>query len=611
MRFTYNFSPFINFFFFVFLFFTLLAPFTCSRMFDTCVDVNVEFQKTCVKSHGTHICNKKAREKLFSAIKLANLRMDMDDKREIHSPYLSDRQITELHKSILQYLISKVFSSSSEGSQTDDEVAAINDEKSQNEFLEILIRRLTGFNGLEEFQKNAASTIPENFLEKKWSAVLNLQKRVFELEKELESQKKIVNEYDTFLEESESEMAGGLKRMKISKYNWMPRAVRTTLRYHHDSVTSIAIHPFNPILATAGQDGSIAIWNLLDLSEPEKVIRNAHSRAINCLCFQPMSRSKNAKATAKKPILLASASSDLLIKLWNLRSETFNVPVSTLSSHDHLVSGIQFSRTDTSQLVSCSRDKTIKVWDVSSGWCTKTIRGHSDWVRNVDLCSSVEDGDFILSCSNDQSIRLTHLDSGNGVGLCIGHTQVVEDAIFIPDGRELDLADDSSDIDNDAYRRLGYKYCASCGRDNMIKIWRLPLPDMSSGTPRPAANPQGKLLFEIEGHTTWVRRLVTHPNGKYLVSCSDDKTIKFWDLHKIAVACKENIPAVSPSAVLKDHDSFVNVIAFADPVLPQKYYEYLHGNDDKDRLKAKRLLEQGMRCYLVSGSSDSTAKVWV
>lgn len=534
-------------------------------------------------------------------------KLEMDDGNEIHSPYLSDRQISELHKSILQYLISKVFSSNSQ----DNDANSIADESTQNELLGILLRRLTGFDNLDEFQKNAANTIPENFLEKKWSAVLNLQKKVFELEKELENQKKIVKEYDTFLEENDSEMDGGLKRMKRSKYNWIPRAVRTTLRYHHDSVTSIAIHPFNPILATAGQDGSIVIWNLLDLSEPEKVIRNAHSRAINCLCFQPISRSKDAKNSAKKPILLASASSDLLIKLWNIRSETFNVPVSTLSSHEHLVSRIAFSRSDTSQLVSCSRDKTIKVWDVSSGWCTKTIRGHSDWVRGVDLCSSLEDGDFILSCSNDQSVRLTHLDSGNGVGLCIGHKQVVEDAIFIPDSRELDLADDSSDVDNDAYRRLGYKYCASCGRDNTIKIWRLPLPDMTSGTPRPCANPQGKLLFEIDGHTTWVRRLRIHPNGKYLVSCSDDKTIKFWDLHKIAVACKDDIPAVSPSAVLKDHDSFVNVIAFADPVLPPKYYEYLHSSDDKDQLKAKRLLEQGMRCYLVSGSSDSTVKVWV
>lgn len=595
----------------IFCLFVCLSHFRPSFVFtDVHLDAEINIQhlkKALATFLLSYINNSQSKAYQFLERTDEIFKLEMDDGNEIHSPYLSDRQISELHKSILQYLISKVFSSNSQ----DNDANSIADESTQNELLGILLRRLTGFDNLDEFQKNAANTIPENFLEKKWSAVLNLQKKVFELEKELENQKKIVKEYDTFLEENDSEMDGGLKRMKRSKYNWIPRAVRTTLRYHHDSVTSIAIHPFNPILATAGQDGSIVIWNLLDLSEPEKVIRNAHSRAINCLCFQPISRSKDAKNSAKKPILLASASSDLLIKLWNIRSETFNVPVSTLSSHEHLVSRIAFSRSDTSQLVSCSRDKTIKVWDVSSGWCTKTIRGHSDWVRGVDLCSSLEDGDFILSCSNDQSVRLTHLDSGNGVGLCIGHKQVVEDAIFIPDSRELDLADDSSDVDNDAYRRLGYKYCASCGRDNTIKIWRLPLPDMTSGTPRPCANPQGKLLFEIDGHTTWVRRLRIHPNGKYLVSCSDDKTIKFWDLHKIAVACKDDIPAVSPSAVLKDHDSFVNVIAFADPVLPPKYYEYLHSSDDKDQLKAKRLLEQGMRCYLVSGSSDSTVKVWV
>ena len=32
------------------------------------------------------------------------------------------------------------------------------------------------------------------------------------------------------------------------------------------------------------------------------------------------------------------------------------------------------------------------------------------------------------------------------------------------------------------------------------------------------------------GHDNWVRGLVVHPNGKYLVSVSDDKTMKILDL---------------------------------------------------------------------------------
>jgi len=31
------------------------------------------------------------------------------------------------------------------------------------------------------------------------------------------------------------------------------------------------------------------------------------------------------------------------------------------------------------------------------------------------------------------------------------------------------------------------------------------------------------------GHDNWVRSVLFHPGGKYLVSCSDDKTLRIWD----------------------------------------------------------------------------------
>lgn len=40
-------------------------------------------------------------------------------------------------------------------------------------------------------------------------------------------------------------------------------------------------------------------------------------------------------------------------------------------------------------------------------------------------------------------------------------------------------------------------------------------------------------LFTMIGHDNWVRGLVFHPGGKYVISASDDKTLRIWDLaHK-------------------------------------------------------------------------------
>jgi len=44
---------------------------------------------------------------------------------------------------------------------------------------------------------------------------------------------------------------------------------------------------------------------------------------------------------------------------------------------------------DGRRVVSASRDKTLKVWDVATGECVETLQGHSDWVRCGVRCTFV------------------------------------------------------------------------------------------------------------------------------------------------------------------------------------------------------------------------------
>lgn len=132
--------------------------------------------------------------------------------------------------------------------------------------------------------------------------------------------------------------------------------------------------------------------------------------------------------------LLASCSSDLTIKLWDPSDEYKNIR--TLPGHDHSVSAIRFipsgaagAPASGNLLVSASRDKTLRIWDVTTGYCVKTLRGHADWVRDV---SPSFDGRWLLSAGTDQTARLWDATSGEVKATFLDHEHVIECCVFAP-----------------------------------------------------------------------------------------------------------------------------------------------------------------------------------
>jgi platelet-activating factor acetylhydrolase IB subunit alpha len=60
-------------------------------------------------------------------------------------------------------------------------------------------------------------------------------------------------------------------------------------------------------------------------------------------------------------------------------------------------------------LVSGSRDKTIKIWEVRNSRCVLTLEGHDNWVNDVAFHPT---GRFLLSVSDDYSLRIWDLNNG-------------------------------------------------------------------------------------------------------------------------------------------------------------------------------------------------------
>src|SRR5258708_13797844 len=103
--------------------------------------------------------------------------------------------------------------------------------------------------------------------------------------------------------------------------------------------------------------------------------------------------------------LLASASSDKTIKLWDPHTGKH---LRTLQCHSHCVTSVAFSP-DGGLLASASEDKTIKLWDPHTGEHLRTLEGHSDWVRSVAFSP---DGELLVSPSNDKTLKLSYPHTG-------------------------------------------------------------------------------------------------------------------------------------------------------------------------------------------------------
>lgn len=146
-------------------------------------------------------------------------------------------------------------------------------------------------------------------------------------------------------------------------------------------------------------------------------------------------------------------------------------------------------------LASCGQDKTVRLWDICTGECKKTLFGHTDAVT----CIAPYRGNTFFTGSNDGTVREWDGSTGKCIHVFEGHTHYVRSLCVLAE-RDVPVV-------------------ASGSRDKTIIVWRI-----SSGTG------PSKVEAVLEGGGLFgVSALATAEHDTMLISGDEDGHIRLWD----------------------------------------------------------------------------------
>ncbi|KFA69571.1 hypothetical protein S40285_09195 [Stachybotrys chlorohalonatus IBT 40285] len=307
---------------------------------------------------------------------------------------------------------------------------------------------------------------------------------------------------------------------------------------------------------------------------------------------------------------LASGSQNKTVKIWDATSGDC---IKTLSGHDDSVISVVFSP-DGQRLASSSDDETVKIWDATSGHCIKTLSGHDDRIISVVFSP---DGQRLASGSYDTTVKIWDATSGDCIKILLGHNHWITSVVFSPDGQRLASGSHNKtvkiwDVTSGDYIKTlsGHdnsilsvvfspdgQRLASGSLDKTVKIW-----DATSG----------HCMKTLSGHDDWITSVVFSPDGQRLASGSLDKTVKIWD-------------ATSGDCIktLSDHDNSITSVVFSPDgqrlasssydktvkiwdATSGDYIKTLSGHDNS----ITSLVFSPDDQRLASGSLDETVKIW-
>ncbi|XP_063957833.1 F-box/WD repeat-containing protein 7-like isoform X1 [Lytechinus pictus] len=254
-------------------------------------------------------------------------------------------------------------------------------------------------------------------------------------------------------------------------------------------------------------------------------------------------------------ILLVSGSRDRTVRVWNIfTSECINV----IDAHTGAVTCLKMKN---GLIVTGCSDRLLRVFEIGSGKCLKSLEGHTGSVDHVCF-----QHDFIISASSDRSVRVWSWPDGCCRHVLRGHS------------------DDIQHLD------VNREKAVTTSWDTTVRVW-----DIHSGI----------CLHVLHGHTEGV--MCCKFDDKIIVSGGGEGHIKIWDTH--VGVCTKTLEGHSDEVYCLDYNSNVIASGSADSTVRLWNYEGICLSVMKEHIGVVRCLRLSEN-RLVTGGDRKKIVVW-
>ncbi|HYH87034.1 MAG TPA: caspase family protein [Pyrinomonadaceae bacterium] len=317
-------------------------------------------------------------------------------------------------------------------------------------------------------------------------------------------------------------LASGSKDGAVKLWDVSAGRELRSLAGHTGLVKSVAFSPDGKLVATASFDGTVKIWKTSDgreartltgfagkavavafTSSGKELVAASSDRSVRVFDTQTWNETRAVRGStddAEPPSeaaafgadgkFLATSNGDKTVQLRDLAAARKGAEggARVFASYSSGVYSTAFSP-DKRWFATGGKDKSVRVWEVSSGRRVRAFTDHTGWVTSLVFSP---DSKLLASGSLSGHVKLWDNETGHETHTLEGHTESVNAVAFSPDS----------------------KWLATASGDTTVRVW-----DAATG----------KAARTLSGHAAEVNAVALSTDGKTIASGSADKTVKLWD----------------------------------------------------------------------------------